>query len=260
MPSSVLGAGKDGNTILRTRALALVAGAILLLGLSVPSVSAGGVTELLIGQNMEEIAHSFVTDDEGATWSDNPEGCCYASYSELAPGVPDAEARTALEFPLSALPDGATIEWVELRLSAHQLSSVTFAIYTYPGNGAITDEDVGVTGTPYPSVFTTAGEREMVYFAEDIPAPIMAAGWIGFSIRLDPLLPASVGWISPESEVSDLDPILAIGYTAPAGSQVPDAAMSAPATRSPLLVTGLIVLLVAGLVAMATVRGRRPAS
>jgi hypothetical protein len=248
--------------MLRTRALALAAGATLMLGLSVPSVSAGGVTELLIGQNLEEIAQSFVTDDEGATWSDNPDGCCEASYSELALGVPDTEARTALEFPLSALPDGATIEWVELRLTeSANLPPAPFVFYTYPGDGTITSEDVEVTGTPYPTAFTPPWEpRQMVYFAEDIPAPIMAAGWMGFSMRLEPLIAASVSWISPESEVSGLDPILAIGYTPPAGSQVPDAAMAAPTTGSPLLVTGFTVLLVAGLVAMVTVRGRRTAS
>ncbi len=246
--------------MLRTRALALVAGVILMLGLSVPSVSAGTWTELVIA-NDGEVGQGWISDDGGPTWS-LPSGPtisgCGAGYSELSPGVPDTEFRSAVEFPLGALPDGAVIEYVELRLGGAQLSSATFAIYTYPGDGSISPEDLEVTGTPYPSVLTTAGEHEMVYFAEDIPAPILAAGWLGFSMRLDPLTPASVYWLCPET--GGQGPWLAIGYTLPVGSQVPDAAMSAPATGSPLVVIGFTVLLVAGLVAVATVRGRRTAS
>jgi hypothetical protein len=247
----------------RTRAIALAGAVTLLLGLSVSTVSAGGVTEFVIGPGDGEIGTGLITDDGGTTWSPLPGPTiagCGSGLGDGSSGVPaDTEFRSAVEFPLSGLPDGVVIEWVELHLSAAIQSSTTFVIYTYSGDGSITPEDLEVTGTPYPTVFTTAGSREMVYFAEDIPAPILAAGWLGFSMRLDPQDPSLVHWICPEGETSDLGPVLAVGYSMPTGSQVPDAAMAAPSSASPLTVVGFAMLALAGLMMMALIRGRRAA-
>jgi hypothetical protein len=242
--------------MIRRQVPAFLAGVVLLLGTWVPSVAAGGVTELVIGPGGGEIGTGFVTTDGGSTWS-LPDGSivagCGAAFSEASGSVPASEFRSAIEFPLGQLPDGVVIEWVELHMAAAEPSDATLAIRTYPGDGSIDPADIQVGGTPYPTVFTTAGVREAVYFAEDVSASARSAGWLGFSIRLDPVVPATVTAVCPEGDVSDLGPLLVIGYTQASGSQVPDAAMSAVTDR-PVAAIGFGLLLVAGLLAVAMAR------
>jgi hypothetical protein len=238
------------------RAPALVAGVLLMLSLSVPRVAAGGVVELAIGPGDGEIGGGFSSDDGGASWGASLD--CETAYAELSPGVADTEWRFAVEFPLAELPDGATIEFVELylrdRLGAQSPGSEQVAIYTYPGDGSVAAADVQVSGAPYLSAFVAPDEE--VLFADSLPAPVLAAGWAGFSVRLDPLVVTSTTWACPGSPSTDLAPMLLIGYSMPAASQVPDAAMAAAVESDLPVILGSGLLLIAGLMAVAMIRAR----
>lgn len=96
------------------------------------------------------------------------------------------EGRTALEFPITTLPEGVTITSATLSLShSSGNASETIAIYGYAGNGTIDPGDMVVTGTPI--VFSSAAP---VIDNHDVTAmltaDVIATGWAGFSIRAEP--------------------------------------------------------------------------
>ena len=132
---------------------------------------------------------------------------------ELEPdSVREVEYRFALEFPLVALPDEATITSAALGLGGGDPSLPT-AMYGYAGDGSITSPDADVLGTP---VLVTPDEINVRQFhdvTELLTADVIAAGWAGFSIREEPFQAQTPSlWDCPYQE---LFPILTIEYSVP---------------------------------------------
>lgn len=157
----------------------------LLVALLVAPVSAGtGLVSIGNGGADGEIGDSFSTVD-GGQWLWN--GMCDGDVGTLFDSrIGWIESRTALEFPITTLPAGATITSATLALShAYGNASETIAMYGYPGDGTISDADMVVTG---PSV--TFASATPVYEDHDVTAlltpEVIASGWAGFSLRAEP--------------------------------------------------------------------------
>lgn len=175
------------------RRLTLLLALSLLLAVSVAPVSAStGSISIGNGGADGEIGDSFSSINDGPwRW----DGTCYgdvgtAFFTDQGWWV---EARTALEFPITGLPAGATITGATLSLS-HSVGSAsdTIAIYGYAGDGTIDAGDVVVAGTPI--VFSSAAP---VIDHHDVTAlltpAVLAAGWAGFSLRAEPPVLTDLG-------------------------------------------------------------------
>lgn len=158
----------------------------LLVALSVAPVSAGtGSVSIGNGGADGEIGDSFSTVD-GGPWLWN--GMCDGDVGTLFDSrIGWIESRTALEFPITTLPAGATITGATLTLSHAWGNGLdTIAIYGYAGDGTIDAADMVVTG---PSVTFPAGTTPIIE-DHDVTAlltpGVVAAGWAGFSLRAEP--------------------------------------------------------------------------
>jgi hypothetical protein len=159
----------------------------LLLASSVAPVSAatGSITIGHGGGADGEIGGTF-SSIGGAPWEFD--GVCYGDVGTAFFEYFDAfiEARTAFEFPVTGLPEGAAITSASLSLFHNTGSaSETLAIYGYVGDGTISADDMVVTGTPV--IFTS---EVYVYEDHDVTAmltpEVISAGWAGFSLRAEP--------------------------------------------------------------------------
>jgi hypothetical protein len=158
----------------------------LLMAFSVAPVSAGtGSISIGNGGADGETGDSFSTVD-GGPWSWN--GMCDGDVGTLFDSrIGWIESRTAFEFPITELPDGATITGATLTLSHAWGNGLdTIAIYGYAGDGTVNAADMVVTG---PSVSFQAGTT---YITEDhdvtalLTSAVVASGWAGFSLRAEP--------------------------------------------------------------------------
>jgi hypothetical protein len=180
---------------------AAAGGAVIGGGLSI-SVGNGGA-DGEVGQGFDNVL--------GTGW--DPIATCRAGNNFFT------EYRFALEFPLDALPDGATITGatLEIRAATGPASGQT-TVLGYAGNGALTADDVQVTGASV--VITPASDLRESYDVSALMSPQMvAAGWAGFAFRHAPLVGTIGTWDCPDA--ADF-PILTVEYT-----------LAGPATPSP---------------------------
>lgn len=174
--------------------LAAAGGAVMGGGLSVSIGNGGADGE--VGQGFDNVL--------GTGW--DPILTCRAGNDFFT------EYRFALEFPLDALPDDATITGATLaiRAATGALSGQT-AVRGYAGDGTVLADDVLVTGAPVH--ITPATDLREIYDVSSLMSPQMiASGWAGFSFRHDPLVGATSTWDCPDA--ADF-PILTVEYSLP---------------------------------------------
>jgi hypothetical protein len=202
--------------VLGVLVLAAAGGAVMGGGLSVSIGNGGADGE--VGQGFDNVL--------GTGW--DPILTCRAGNDFFT------EYRFALEFPLDALPDDATITGATLtiRAATGALSGQT-AVRAYAGDGTVSADDVLVTGTAV--LVTPAADLRETYDVSSLMSPQMVeSGWAGFSFRHDPLAGVIGTWDCPDS--ADF-PILTIEYSllAPA---TPTPTATPTMTPSPTLAAG----------------------
>lgn len=199
--------------------LAAAGGAVIGGGLSVSIGNGGADGE--VGQGFDNVL--------GTGWDPIP--TCRAGNDFFT------EYRFALEFPLDALPDDATITGATLAIRALTgAQSGQTAVLGYAGDGTVSADDVLVTGAPV--LFTPATALRETYDVSGLMSPQMvASGWAGFSVRHDPLVGAIGTWDCPDA--ADF-PILTIEYSlsgpatpSPSPSPTPTPTMPSPTSPSP---------------------------
>jgi hypothetical protein len=161
-----------------------------------------------------------------------PFGACRTGADVVGPLVTDY--RFALEFPLTSLPADATITGATLAIRTSQPDGANqTAIHGYAGDGSITSGDVEVTGSSVLHTPTTSA-REDVDVTTLLTPDVVTAGWVGFSVRQEPMVPfESALWDCPNE---DLYPILTIEYSLPdppAPTPTPTATAAAAPTATP---------------------------
>lgn len=109
------------------------------------------------------------------------------------------EYRFAIEFPLDALPEDATITGASLAIrAATGPPSGATAVFGYAGDGAVTTDDILVTGSS--ASITPATALRETYDVTSLMSPQMiASGWAGFSFRHDPLVGSVGTWDCPDA-------------------------------------------------------------
>ena len=139
------------------------------------------------------------------------------------------EYRFALEFPLDALPDDATVIGATLAIRAVTgAQSGQTAVRGYAGDGTLSADDILVTGPPV--LITPATDVRETYDVTSLMSPQMiASGWAGFSFRHNPLVGATGTWDCPDA--ADF-PVLTIEYSLP-GPATPTASPTPTPTMTP---------------------------
>ncbi len=141
--------------------------------------------------------------------------------------------RFALEFPLDALPDDATITGATLAIRAltGPQSGQTAAL-GYAGDGTVSADDILVTGTPI--LITPGTALRETYDVSSLMSPAMIeSGWAGFSFRHAPLVGTIGTWDCPDA--ADF-PILTVEYALPGPATptpTPTSTMTPLASPSP---------------------------
>ena len=209
---------------LGTLVLAAAGGAVMGGGLSV-SVGNGGA-DGEVGQGFDNVL--------GTGW--DPILTCRAGNNFFT------EYRFALEFPLDALPDDATITGATLAIrAATGAQSGQTAVRGYAGDGTVLADDVLVGGALV--LITPATDLRETYDVGSLMSPAMiASGWAGFSFRHDPLVGAIGTWDCPTA--ADF-PILTIEYSLPGpATPTPSPTPTAPSTpqASPSPTAGFALL------------------
>jgi hypothetical protein len=115
---------------------------------------------------------------EAQAWSASPT-CTIGTEQVSDTDTNRVEYRFALEFPLSALPDGATVTDVVLGLYG---PTGFLEIHGYAGDGLITSADVDVAG-PVSGVFNKDEVADRIGVESLLTPEMWASGWAGFSIR-----------------------------------------------------------------------------
>jgi hypothetical protein len=143
-----------------------------------------------------QVGGGFVSIGAGP-WEADPDICGEVGTLLDANENAWVEGRTALEFPIQPPSADATVRIATLSiLHASGNGLDTIAVYGYPGDGAIDASDIEVIGISvidtHPSAHATP-----VYEHEDVTAlltsEVVAAGWVGFSIRQEPLVLEEAG-------------------------------------------------------------------
>ena len=181
------------------------------------SIGSGGADGELGAEFFRFVSGDGVPD----AWTASTRGECHVGGTE-SPAGDDVERRDewrfALEFPLAALPDDATVTAATLEMVGEG-DNLQVAIYGYAGDGAITSPDVDVSGTPVLVEPHFDPVRLFHDVTELLTAEVIAAGWAGFSIRQEPLGPNQPYRFFCPLEVrergGDLFPILTIEYSLP---------------------------------------------
>lgn len=226
----------------------------LTMALTAAPVSAGGGSLSIGDDGLDgEIAGQFSTTVGSGSWNEDP-SCDGVVYENVA--AFDTETRTAYEFPLAGLPANATITSVTLSLDGRAVGARQVEIYGYAGDGAITQADILVSGTPV----VIDAEGSIVfdgYDAHDVTSLVTAAavtaGWAGFSLRLAVVDGTTGGNVygCPDDDGNGLTPLLSIQYDLPnpptPAASLLDAATADPVTGSPLEMLGFALLLLGSL-------------
>lgn len=184
---------------------------LALMVVAVPAVVVAGTGSVTIGgPGSGQIANEFQSTD-GTTWTlIDSGGPCRTGTFDL-PTIP-RQFRFAMEFPLDALPADATITAATLAIRNGTGPGPQTAIYGYPGDGAITAADVQVGGTPVLITPSTA-TRESYDISALVTADAVASGWLGLSVREEPLTGSTELWECDTTTA--FPPLLTITYSVP---------------------------------------------
>jgi hypothetical protein len=240
---------------------------LIILGLTVavtaaPVAAGGGSISIGDGGADGEFVGTFDSTVGSGVWNQGPPPLCdFVAYRNIA--AQDVETRSAIEFPLPALPPGATITGATLSLNGRTVDDpAPIAIYGYAGNGTTEEADVTVTGTP--ALVPPPPSPQFVdvdYDVTDLVTPAMfTAGWAGFSFRLSDLGDGTNGSVFQCTE-DPAFPVLTITYDLPnpptPAASLLNAAMGDSGIGSPWAAAGFAALLLSalGALALASVRG-----